>query len=776
MLDRYSKPNALFHSVIGKIAADEDEFEDFDLGPLYKAPDKVAPIPPPQVIHVQQPVPTKEPVPVTTQPPATTQLIEQPPNPDLPSWWDKGWKPIPKFKLPEDRFPTSHWRKLEDEKPTETVPAKAVTLEPVTKPNVPSEPNIEVPETIEETLNLRPQTLSISDTKEYLETLPKTELLGEALTALTKAEEELRLNANNKKLISTILAYVIAHLMGLINHADEAFKSDKENAIAATKALIDYFQKEIAKLPKTYQERANSKIEQAIYGRKRGAIRELKSQFYGPELIFVNNRAIQIMRLLNIPIDEAEKQAQDEWSKISELINNVLPDANYNDRETLNRIGANKILGGGTFEEAKNEVEINAKAIQSGIVSSNTLSMDKSQLAKMFPNARYEAGSDWEEDIAQDMSNEEFVTGQLTELPEDIVSELAPKIVRFAELSLKFSKVKSLKTSFDNKGDIEQSQEADTALQRIFHKFENIASEIFRINPTYLKNELAYEQLQDVYIVYKNVTTIAQEDGLESLNSIPTTGAQAASEGLSTDLSAPGSKEPNDPRFGKTNPRLKRIDETEEQYVARQKHEKELADASRHRYLRNILQSGDAPGYLKRKLEYRLGQRPKESNEEYNNRIKIEDEKDRIRDPEYKKNNIELTKWNYLAATKMDKSELEKEVKKLLSSQEQRTNDIYDRINESWLPADDLKEIPDLLMKTRIENFQDAYNVLKGRSTTNPLILKALEYTIGRIPEYFEEAQEKSHDEKVSSARMTLNMVSTFSKYSMMLENAQTIF
>jgi len=56
------------------------------------------------------------------------------------------------------------------------------------------------------------------------------------------------------------------------------------------------------------------------------------------------------------------------------------------------------------------------------------------------------------------------------------------------------------------------------------------------------------------------------------------------------------------------------------------------------------------------------------------------------------------------------------------------------------------------------------------------LILKALEYTIGRIPEYFEEAQEKSHDEKVSSARMTLNMASTFSKYSMMLENAQTIF
>ncbi len=777
MLDRYSKLNALFHSVIGKIAADEDEFEDFDLGPLYKAPDKAAPIPPPQVIHVQQPVPTKEPVPVTTQPPATTQPIEQPPNPDLPSWWDKGWKPIPKFKLPEDRFPTSHWRKLEDEKIADPAPAKAITLEPV-KPNIPSEPNVEVPETIEETLNLKPPTLSISDTKEYLETLPKTELLGEALIALTKAEEELRLNANNKKLISTILAYVIAHLMGLVNHADEAFKSDKENAVAATKALIDYFQKEIAKLPKTYQERANSKIEQAIYGRKRGAIRELKSQFYNSELIFVNNRAIQIINLplLNTSVDDAEKQARDEWLKISELINEVLPEASYQDREILSRVGANKILGGGTLEDAKNEIESSAKAIKSGTLTIEHFSMDKSRLAEMFPNVRYESGSDWENELAQDMTNEDFVKGELHELPEDIVSELAPKIVRIAELALKFSKIKELKISFNNEGDLEQAQEADTALQRIFHKFEGITTDTFKIIPAYLSKKQAYELFSDIYVIYKNVTTIANENGLESINSLPITGAQAASEGLSTDLSAPGSKEPNDPRFGKTNPRLKRIDETEEQYTARQKHEKELADASRHRYLRNILQSGDAPGYLKRKLEYRLGQRPKESTEEYNNRIKIEDEKDRIRDPEYKKNNIELNKWNYLAATKMDKSELEKEVKKLLSSQEQRTNDIYDRINESWLPADDLKEIPDLLMKTRIENFQDTYNVLKGRSTTNPLILKALEYTIGRIPEYFEEAQEKSHDEKVSSARMTLNMASTFSKYSMMLENAQTIF
>jgi hypothetical protein len=774
MLDRYSRLNTLFHSVIGKIAADEDEFEDFDLGPLYKAPDKAAPIPPPQVIHVQQPAPTKEPVSATAQPPATTQSIEQPPNPDLPSWWDKGWKPIPKFKLPEDRFPTSHWRKL-DEKLAEPVPAKAVTLEPV-KPNVPSEPNIEVPETIEETLNLKPPTLSISDTKEYLETLPKTELLGEALIALTKAEEELRLNANNKKLISTILAYVIAHLMGLVNHADEAFKSDKENAIAATKALIDYFQKEVSNLPKIYQERANSKIEQAIYGRKRGAIRELKSQFYGPELIFVNNRAIQIMRLLNIPIDEAEKQAQDEWLKISELINEVLPEASYQDKEILSRVGATKILGGGTFEDVKNEIESSAKAIKSGTLTIEHFSMDKSRLAEMFPNVKYESESDWENDLAQDMTNEDFVKGELRELPEDIVSELAPKIVRIAELALKFSKIKELKISFNNEGDLEQAKEADTALQRIFHKFEGITTDTFKIIPAYLSKKQAYELFSDIYVIYKNVTTIANENGLESINSLPMTGAQAASEGLYTDESAPGTKEPNDPRFGKTNPRLKRIDENEEQYATRQKHEKELADASRHRYLRNILQSGDAPGYLKRKLEYRLGQRPKESTEEYNNRIKIENEKDRIRDPEYKKNSLELTKWNYLAATKMDKSELEKEVKKLLSSQEQRTNDIYDRINESWLPADDLKEIPDLLMKTRIENFQDAYNVLKGRSSTNPLILMALEYTIGRIPEYFEEAQEKSHDEKVSSARMTLNMASAFSKYSVMPENAQTIF
>ncbi len=767
MLDRYGRLNNLLNNVIGnfpKQAAEEDDI-DIDLGPLYKAPAKAipTPIPPPQVIHVAPAKPIA-PAPVPAASPAPEELPKEPINPDLPSWWDKGWKPIPKFKLPEDRFPTSHWRKLEDDSPkaSQETPAPAKEIEVPSKQELP----IEKPETIEEELGLQPSTVSISDAKEYLETLPQTDLLNEAITALGQADSELQTNAGNKKLTATILAYIIAHLMGLINHADEAFKAEKDRAIAATKVLIDHFQKEVAKLPKTYQETANNKIQQAIHGRKKGPIRELKSQFYGPELIFVNNRAIQIMRLLNISIDEAEKQAQDEWSSISELIEKILPNSDYTDREELKRIGANKILGGGTFEEAKNEVEINAKAISSGIISAKDISMDKSQLDKLFPGVRYEAGSNWEEDIAQDMSDEEFVKGQLEELPNEISDKLAQKITRFAELALKFSKVKALKTSFDNKGDVEQATEADTALQRIFHKFENIASEIFRINPTYLENKLAHEQLQDVYVIYKNVTTTAKEDGLESINSVPISSAQSASEGLYADPSAPGTKEPSDSRFRKVNPRLRRIDETEEQYALRQKHEKELADASRHRYLKNILQSGEAQGYLKRKLQYRLSQRPKETNEEYKKRIKIENEKDRIRDPEYKKNSLELTKWNYLATIKIDKSALSKEIRKLLESQQERTNDIYDRINESWLPAEDVAEIPNLLMNTRIENFQSAYNTLKGRSTTNPLVLKALEYVVQKIPEYFEIAKEKAHDEKVSSANITLDMASSFQKYS----------
>jgi hypothetical protein len=175
---------------------------------------------------------------------------------------------------------------------------------------------------------------------------------------------------------------------------------------------------------------------------------------------------------------------------------------------------------------------------------------------------------------------------------------------------------------------------------------------------------------------------------------------------------------------------------------------------------------------LERKNQYQLAQRPKEKTEDFKQRIQKENEINRIKKPEYKANQHELVLWRKLATiNNKPSSDIRHQVEILIKKQKFRTYDLFVRINESTLSQKELQKIKTYLLNIRIKSFQREYNKIKNLSNINQAVLKSLEYVISQIPNYFAEAQKQAHKEKVSSARITLDMASSFSK-SAFLQNA----
>jgi hypothetical protein len=739
MLDRFCLLNNLLESVftgIPKRASEEDDF-DFDL-PLYEGSAIVKPkVPTPPAIVSIPPIPSA-PAPVTSPTPVPVTL---PVPKAFPSWVDPTWKPIPKFKGQAEKFDTSQWGNLDewiDEEPKE-VPKSPEVIEPTVEEFDPDELLVSKPV---------PQGMSVQEAQSYLESLPDNDRLAKALVALDMADEEIRLHPKDKKLASSVLALLTAHFMGLVENADEVFGKNKDLGISAAKTMMESFSEKIKALPKRLLERTQNEINK-LTGAVPKKLRPLTSQFYGPELIFINNRAIKLMTAGEVSIDEAEQTANEEWLALKQLAEGLIPDNSSAQNELL-KIGSQELLASSEFSDAKKKMVLYSEAFESG----NLQSLSVSNSSELFPDVKVDPSEPWEKS-AEVLAAEDFL---LDEIPEEAQEQLTNLLGRFGRRAVEFWKL----TDFirKNRGrDENKIAEAELLLQTVYDRIRALSIDIFTLNRKYI--DLAYNEFKEAYIISRSIETIAEEYGLESIQSASEISVgQSAEEGLHvSDQSGP--RDPN-----AINPRLKRESESPEDYAIRQSHEKELADASRHRYLQRILAQGDAQGYLERKNQYQLAQRPKESTEDYRTRRKTEIEINRIRNPEYKRNKTEMVKWRKLATLKdVDPSELRKQVENLIKHKEFRTYDLFQRINESWLPADKLLEIETSLIEIRVQYFKREYEAIKDFDGMNKTVLKAFIYMIDQIPRYFEEAKKKAHAEKVSSARITLDMASTLAKY-----------
>jgi len=755
MLDRFGLLNNLLESVltgIPKRASEEDDFN-FDI-PLYDGPAPTKPIPPaapakpapkpPALIPLQPSAPpVPQVLPVVETPQATPKAF--------PSWIDPTWTPIPKFKGQKKKFDTSQWgnlEKWEDEK--EEVKPEVIKVEPIETPGTDFElgPDELDPDELLARPKPVPQVMSAQEAQTYLESLPENDRLSKALVALDMADEEIRLHPKDKKLASSVFALLTAHFMGLIENADEVFKENNEAGTMAAKALMASFDTKIKSLPKKLLERTQNEIAK-LTGTAPRKLRPLTSQFYGPELIFINNRAIKLMTAGESSVDDAEQTAQEEWLALKKLAE-VLIQNNPSAQNDLLEIGSQELLASSEFADAKKKMAIYSDAFESG----NLQSLSVSNASELFPDVRVDPSEPWEK-AAEVLAAEDFL---LDDIPEEDQEQLTKLLGRFGRRAEEFWKL----TDFiqKNRGrDENKIAEAELLLQTVYDRIRALSIDLFTLNRKYI--DLAYNEFKDAYIISRSIEKIAEDYGLESIQSASEISVgQSAEEGLHvSDQSGP-----RDPKA--VNPRLQRAGESTEDYAARQVHEKELADASRYRYLQRILAQGDAQGYLERKNQYQLAQRPKESTEDYRKRRKTETEINRIRNPEYKRNKTEMVKWRKLATlNNVEPSELRRQVENLIKHQEFRTYDLFQRINESWLPAETLQEIETSLLEIRTQYFKKEYEAIKNFDGMNKFVLKAFVYMIDQIPRYFEEAKDKSHAEKVSSARITLDMVSSFSKF-----------
>lgn len=682
----------------------------------------------PAVAAPQDPLSVSQ-VPSKTQP----ELIPQP-APESETKYPV-WAPSRKIKL-EDEFPTSHWNieyfpVNESMVSSEEVPALPSWFDQTWKPT----------RKIKEPEKLEPDIISTEDAKIYLRALPKEEHLTDALEALDILETELQKHRKNKSLILDAISYTSSHLSGLIEHADIVFGNNKEKGIKATKILIDSLNAELNKLPQHIRERSGKKVLKALEGRKQVPIRELSSKYYGPAMIFINNRTIRLATAgTGIPFVDAEQQATEEWESISKFINELgIDNESYKDK--LQRLGAQELLSGNSIDDAKTRISQSFEAVKSGLISFDDVAIDDNTLSEIFQNTKVDT-EEWV-DIAEYLTDEEKVKDDMEGLSEAMIERLVPNIVKFGEESFKFSKYKDAwsrdKTNFDLGNNLQITYDSVILLaQRLF------------INPNDIK--LAQSIFEDIYAVYVGIREEAQEPGLEleSMSDTPLSEAESAEAGLAIDVNAPQKQ------VNKKNYREKQIDETQEEYEDRRANERARAEASNQRYLRRILNSGRGGEYLERRLQH-TRQKRKEDPKQIG--------MDLIRNPVYNETRDELNKFRYFATTK-NVEDLSGSMQKLFRAIRDGVDSFYTKIFNSELPSDILSQMENDLQRYKIRKFRNEYNNIK-KLNGNPRVLVALELAIESLPRYFKEAKERSHQEKVSSARVINDMASVFLKTSL---------
>ena len=771
MLDRFYLLNELIENLTGSFDKKASEEEDFDYDfPIYHPPTQEVeekqtkddfdfdfPIYTPPKI---QPVPAT--VPITT--PSTiitpTSTVQEPSvsvpntkqeltNKDLPSWFDPEWTSIQKFKLSDE--PPS-FLKLRKEPKQQELQTKQIY----------SEPTIEV----EQEPKYEPK-MSSQEAKDYLRSLPETQRLEEALTALEVASEEIRDHFRNKKLMATVFSLVISHLEGLINNADTSFGTNKDSGMIATKILIDVYYDKLKRLPSKYQEMAGRKIEKTTEGRKKNPLKELKSQWYGPEMVFVNNRAIRLMKHASnieggiISFDDAVNTAQEEWIALEQLVEGLVPEFSYENKTKLQDLGAKELVGGSSFEDAKKRIVQYLEAIEEGTLSTDNLGTEENDLGRFFPNIKeIDISEEWR-DNAEVMLNERIVRKGLKDLPPIVINELAPQIVQFSKLAVQWNMIENahdlndLLKAMNMRGQVTPNEVANKQ-QEIYENIERLIQHIFIINPEYIAIPSTHKLLENVYIVGRHIRAEANEEDLSSLST-----ARAAQEaGLQADPGAPQIKN-LDPKF-KRNPRLQRPNEDDVAYKRRQKYEKEMADKYRYNFIQRILLHGDPDAYMKQRRLYQLGRRKGESQSHYDTRREKESKIHEIDKPDYKSNNMELVKWKELAT---HNSIAESSIDDLIDVQRYRTYKMFQTISKSTLKSNTLSLLEKRLIRNRIRDFQKEYYEIKDTPGMNLDVITAMGKMIEQIPSYFAEAKERVKKESSNSSKISLDMSSIYMKY-----------
>lgn len=695
----------------------EDEPESFD---FLNEPAPPAPVPAPTPAQQVEPFEFVEEV----QPQSFRFLSEE-----LPTWYDPSWRLPESYKGKEPETKLENLPGFEDFEFVEFAPPKAKAKPEGIKPKAPAVPVL-TPVVPDKDLS------NFEEAKAYMLSFkgqdPLFDTVANAVNGVTDLLSASRQN-RSQKMLANALGFVIGSLEALLRKQD-TFGKNKDLIVQAANTLKNFYSEQSSGLDPKYQEKVNDQIVRQVDGPKPRPLQRRSSKFHGENIIFTQNRAIDIMRNEGTTAQQAEEQAQEDWNGIVETVAKNGSKYSQGDQATFRSMFAKAMLGGDSYEDAQQYII--------GL-------MERDQTEKDTFYDGIDPDSESEEDIKEelkDISDEEFVGNELEEVPDEYKDKLIPQITEFAELAFNLIKIGA-----DWEDRVKKQQEMPIELQdkvqEVYNKVIAISGKISS-TPQDIKSK-AFDEgniFKVVYVATAMINDYANTFGIEQVDQTdPIARAEAIDEGLT--ITDPTKKQPTEE--DKALPQKKRI------------RNKEVEDKAKRKYMDLVRFHGDIAGYYGQRARYsamkepamrgRGEERRMETEEEFQARRDPAQEKRRIKNPDRNSIIEEVNGWKDIGLSKGNPRS------KISSLRQKHINSLtkmWRSVGRSWLPDAILQDLLKLRFDDRVTKLTEALNHIKSYPPrANKEVIDALEKHIESLPKMWDETKDLVQQESVRSSR-----------------------
>lgn len=681
---------------------------------------------------IEDPLPPKpvETIPESPEKPQSFKFLSE-----EPTWYNPEWKFPGSYQPKENNDELKdfeHFKILDLPWAASKDKTQANKIE-ITKPEITKTPQVIAPE-----VPVKPiQDLSnFNNAKNYLLSLKGTDTIfdtiSNAIEGVTPLLEKTRQNRSQKTLANS-LGFALGSIDALLRKQD-SFGNNKEQIIQAANTLRNFYSEQTKNLDPKFQDNVNNQIILQVDGPKPRPLQRRSSRFHGENIIFNQNRAIDIMRNEGTTVQQAEEQAQEDWDGIVETINNYGSSFSPGDQATFRAMFAKAILGGDTYEDAQ-------QYIIGLIQRSNT------QKDTFYENI--DLNSESEDDIIealQDFAEPEFVSKELEEIPDEYKDSLITNITEFAELAFNL-----IKAGADWKDQITHQHqmpiELQDQIQQAYNKAIAISGKIAS-TPQDIK-EKAYENgdiFKDIYITTALINKYTDTFGIEQVDQTdPIAAAEAFDLGLT--IQDPTKKPLTEEE--KALPQKKRI------------RNKEVEARANKKYMDFIKYKGDLAGYYNQRAKASAMNEPVLRGKGIDRRLETQEELAARREPAQEKRRIKNPDRNLIVEEAngwidigLSKGNPRNSINTLRRKHINALTKLWRSINRSWLPDNILQELISLRFNDRVNKLTEALNQIKSYPPkANQEVITALEEHIQSLPKLFEETKDLVQQESVRSSR-----------------------
>ncbi len=655
-----------------------------------------------------------------------------------PAWYDPSWK-LPSLFQPKDtEKQDDDLTGFEDFEFLEFPGAKS---EPKAEPTEPKVVRKETPKAPKAVVPEKPaspeQDLSkLDDAKAYLLSFkgsdPIFDTVANAINGVTDLLAASRQN-RSQKMLANALGFVIGSTEALLRKQD-SFGKNKDQIVHAANTLKDFYSEQSKGLDPKYQEKVNDQIVRQVDGPKPRPLQRRSSKFHGENIIFTQNRSIDIMRGEGATAQQAEEQAQEDWNGIVETVAKNGSKFNPGDQATFRSMFAKAMLGGDSYEDAQQYII--------GL-------MERDQTEKDTFYDGIDPDSESEEDIKEelkDISDEEFVSNELEELPEEYKNQLVPQIIEFAELSYNL-----LKIGADWEDRIKKQQEMPIELQdkiqEVYNKVIALSGKISS-TPQDVKSK-AFEDGNIFKIVYIATSMVNDYTNTFGIEQVDRTDPIATAEAFDLGLTVQDPTKKTLTEEEKNLPQKKRV------------RNKEIEDKAKRKYMDLVRFHGDIAGYYGQRARYsamkepamrgRGEERKVETDEEFLARRDPAQEKRRIKNPDRNSIIEEVNGWKDIG---LSKGNPRNKISALRQKHINTLTKMWRSVGRSWLPDSVLQDLLRLRLDDRISKLTDALNHIKSYPPkANKEVIDALEKHIESLPILWDETKDLVNQESIRSSR-----------------------